>query len=128
MNKKYFARIIAKDNQGLQLISAYCCGSKVTIKNIKYLPRNKILVMSIERIREEKVKNLSTINSICKFEFIDGVKSKNINQHNKDLELELITIDLLKKDKNYEINLIFSNNSYITLSTEIIEATLEDQK
>ena len=38
-----------------------------------------------------------------------------------------MAIDLLKNQKKYEINLIFKNNSYITLSTEIIEATLEDQ-
>ena len=45
-----------------------------------------------------------------------------------DLVLDLITIDLLKSEKNFEINLIFSNNAYITLSTEIVEVTLEDQK
>ena len=28
---------------------------------------------------------------------------------------------------NYEISLIFNNNAYITLSTEIIEVTLDDQ-
>ena len=55
------------------------------------------------------------------------MKSKNINQNNKELELELLTIELLKNNKNYEINLIFSNNRYITLSTEIIEVTLDDQ-
>ena len=49
------------------------------------------------------------------------------NQNDLNLVLELFTIDLLKNDKNYEINLIFSNNAYIILSTEIIEVTLEDQ-
>ena len=41
--------------------------------------------------------------------------------------LELFTIELLKKNDKFEINLIFANNSFITLSTEIIEVTLEDQ-
>ena len=36
-------------------------------------------------------------------------------------------ISLIKNKENYEINLIFSNNAYITLFAEIIEATLEDQ-
>jgi hypothetical protein len=36
-------------------------------------------------------------------------------------------MDYLKNNDNYEINLIFTNNAFITLSTEIIEATLEDQ-
>ena len=127
MIKRYLAKIIAKDSQGLQLISAYCAGAKVKINEIKYLPKNKIFLLSLERLSKESDNNNFKINSICKFEFVDSVKSKNVNQNNLNLVLELFTIDLLKNKENYEINLIFSNNEYITLSTEIVEATLEDQ-
>ena len=127
MIKRYLAKIIAKDSQGLQLISAYCAGAKVKITEIKYLPKNKIFLLSLERLSKESDKNNFKINSICKFEFVDSVKSKNVNQNNLNLVLELFTIDLLKNKENCEINLIFSNNAYITLSTEIVEATLEDQ-
>jgi len=127
MIKRYLAKIIAKDSQGLQLISAYCADSKVKIREIKYLPRNKIFLLSMERFRKELENNNSKINSICKFEFVDRVKSKNVSQNDLNLVLELSVIDLLKNKENYEINLIFSNNAYITLSTEIIEVTLEDQ-
>ena len=127
MIKRYLAKIIAKDSQGLQLISACCAGAKVKIIEIKYLPKNKIFLLSLERLSKESDNNNFKINSICKFEFVDSVKSKNVNQNNLNLALELFTIDLLKNKENYEINLIFSNNAYITLSTEIVEATLEDQ-
>jgi hypothetical protein len=127
MIKRYLAKIIAKDSQGLQLISAYCAGAKVKITEIKYLPKNKIFLLSLERLSKESDNNNFKINSICKFEFVDSVKSKNVNQNHLNLALELFTIDLLKNKENYEINLIFSNNAYITLSTEIVEATLEDQ-
>ena len=127
MIKRYLAKIIAKDSQGLQLISAYCADAKVKITEIKYLPKNKIFLLSLERLSKESDNNNFKINSICKFEFVDSVKSKNVNQNNLNLVLELFTIDLLKNKENYEINLIFSNNAYITLSTEIVEATLEDQ-
>ena len=127
MTKRYLAKIIAKDSQGLQLISACCAGAKVKIIEIKYLPKNKIFLLSLERLSKESDNNNFKINSICKFEFVDSVKSKNVNQNNLNLVLELFTIDLLKNKENYEINLIFSNNAYITLSTEIVEATLEDQ-
>ena len=127
MTKRYLAKIIAKDNQGLQLISAYCAGAKVKIAEIKYLPKNKIFLISLERLNKEVDNKSIKINSICKFEFVDSVKSKNVNQNDLNLVLELFTIELLKNKKNYEINLIFSNNEYITLSTEIVEATLEDQ-
>ena len=127
MDKKYLAKIIANDNQGLNIISAYCSGAIIDINQIKYLPKNKIFLISLLRNQRENEKNNEKISSICKFEFVDHVKSKNIDQKNKDLLLELITIDILKNKKNYEINLIFSNNAYITLSTEIVEVTLEDQ-
>ena len=127
MKKKYLAKIIAKDNQGLQLISACCAGGILQINEIKYLSKNKIFLLFLERFRREVEKDNVKINSICKFEYVENVKSKNINQNDPDLLLELFTIDLLKNKENYEINLIFSNNAYITLSTEIVEVTLEDQ-
>ena len=127
MIKRYLAKIIAKDSQGLQLISACCAGAKVKISEIKYLPKNKIFLLSLERFSKEADNDNLKINSICKFEFVDSVKSKNINKNDLNLVLELFTIDLLKNKEKYEINLIFSNNTYITLSTEIVEATLEDQ-
>ena len=127
MDKKYLAKIIANDNQGLNIISAYCSGAIIDINQIKYLPKNKIFLISLLRNQRENEKNNEKISSICKFEFVDQVKSRNIDQKNKDLLLELITIDILKNKKNYEINLIFSNNAYITLSAEILEVTLEDQ-
>ena len=67
------------------------------------------------------------INSICKFDFVDKVKSKNIDQKNKDFILELIGIDYLKNKDDYEINLLFNNNAHISLKSETIEVRLEDQ-
>ena len=55
------------------------------------------------------------------------VKSKNIDQKNNELVLELMAIDHLKNNDDYEINLIFDNNAYITLITDSIEVRLEDQ-
>ena len=127
MEKKYLTKIIANNNEGLQMISACCAGAEVKISNIKYLKSNKIFLLSIERVKVESDNINKKINSICKFDFIDKVKSKNINQNNRELVLKLIAIDFLKNKKDYEINLIFENNAYIALTTETIEVRLEDQ-
>ena len=127
MNKKYLAKIIATDNEGLQMISAYCAGGKVKIIDIKFLQSNKIFLLSIERIKVESDQKYKKVNSICKFDFVDRVKSKNIDQKNKDLSLELIGIDYLKNKDDYEINLIFNDNAHISLKSETIEVRLEDQ-
>ncbi len=124
--KKYLAKIIAKDPNGLQVISACCSDGKVKVDEIKFLKKNKLFLLSIERFKKEKDKN-QKIKSICKFEFVDRVKSKNINQNEKDIILELLTINLFKLGENFEITLLFNNNAFITLSTEVLEITLEDQ-
>ena len=128
MDKKYLKKIIAQSPLDLKMISACCSEAKLKLSDIKYLPKNKLFLISIERLNKEIENKNEKINSIIKFEFIESSKSKNINSNNQEIILELLAIDLVKKNQNYEIILLFSNNAFITLSAEIIEVTLEDQK
>ena len=127
MEKKYLAKIIAIDEEGLQMISACSAGAKVNVKNIKYLASNKVFLLSLERNKVETDQKNTKINSICRFDFVDNVKSKNIDQKNKDFVLRLMTINYMKNKNDYEINLQFNDNAHIVLTTETIEARLEDQ-
>ena len=124
---RYFAKIIASDQEGLQMISACSSGAKVKISDIKYLESNKVFLLSIQRTKIESNQVDKKVNSICRFDFVDKVRSKNIDQSNQEKVLELIGIDYLKNNNNYEINIIFNNNGHIVLTTEAIEARLEDQ-
>ena len=123
----FLKKVIAQSPDDLQIISAICAESKVKISDIKYLPSTKIFLLSVLRMDKETA-NGKPINSVIKFEFIESSKSKNINQSNSDLTLELFAIDIFKKKENFEIVLLFSKNGIITLSTEVIDVTLEDQK
>ncbi len=124
---KYLAKIIAMDQEGLQMISACISGSKTKVDNIKYLSSSKVFLVSVERTKIESDQINKKINSICRFDFVDKVKAKNIDQSNSEKTLELIGINYLKNKEDYEINLIFNNNSHIVLTTETIEVRLEDQ-
>ena len=124
---KYLAKIIASDQEGLQMISACSSGAKVKISDIKYLASNKVFLLLIERIKVENENEDKKVNSILRFDFVEKSRSKNIDQLNQEAVLELIGIDYLKNNNLYEINLIFNNNAHIALSTETIEARLEDQ-
>ena len=128
MRNKYLAKIIASDQEGLQMISACSSGAKVKVSDIKYLESNKVFLLSIQRTKIETNQENKKINSICRFDFVDKVKSKNIDQSNQELVLELIAIDYLKNNDDYEINLIFDKNAHIVLNADVIEARLEDQE
>ena len=128
MDKKFLKKIIAQSPEDLQIISACCSEAKVNTSEIKYLPSNKMFLLSLLRFDKENEKDNNSINSIIKFEFIESSKSKNIDQNNPNILLELLAIDIFKKEQNFEITLLFSKNRFITLTTEVIDATLEDQK
>ena len=124
---KYLAKIIANDQEGLQMISACSSGAKVKVADIKYLVSNKVFLLSVERTKIESNRENKKVNSICRFDFVDKVRSKNIDQSNQEKVLEFIGIDYLKNKNDYEINLIFKDNAHIVLTTETIEVRLEDQ-
>ena len=68
MEKKYLTKIIANDQEGLQMISACMAGAKAKISNMKYLKSNKIFLISVERNKVEsenqKKKSIVFVNSI----------------------------------------------------------------
>ena len=128
MDKKFFKKIIPQSPDDLQIISACCSEAKVKTSEIKYLSSNKIFLLSLLRFDKENENNKNSIKSILKFEFIQSSKSKNIDQNSPKILMELIAIDVFKKENNFEIILLFSKNRFITLSSEVIEVTLEDQK
>ena len=127
MNNKYLAKILASDTESLQMISACSSGAKVVVSNIKYLASNKVFLLSIERTKTETGQEDKNISSILRFDFISKVVSKNIDQSKPKMILELLAIDYLKNNNDYEINLFFNNNAHIVLSSDTLECRLEDQ-
>ena len=124
---EYRPQIIASDLDGLQVVSACSAGAKVRVADIKFLLSNKVFLLSIERTKIETNQEDKRINSILRFDNVLKVKSKNIDQNNKELVLELMAIDYLKNNNDYEINLMFQNNVHILLVVESLEILLEDQ-
>ena len=126
MSKKYLAKILARDINGLNIISLHIHKAIVKISEIKYLKENKMFIMSMKR-NSVKEKNKKVL-SVCKFEFVDEAKSRKINQLYTNKELEILAINVTKNNNDYNFNLLFSNNGLITLTSETIEVTLEDLK
>ena len=124
---KYLAKILGNDQESLRMIAALSSGAKVKISDIKYLASNKVFLLSVERMSKEMEQDDKKINSILRWDFISKVKSKNIDQSKQENILELLSIDYLKNKDDYEITLIFNNNSQIVLSSDTLECRLEDQ-
>ena len=125
-------KLIGKNQEDLKVISAYSQDSIVTVKDITFLKKNRIFIMIINRFMWEDIdKGIHTqskrIRCAIKFEGILKVKSKKINQKNKNKRLECLAIEcheILRK--NYEIIFFFAGGSIITLISESIEVVMND--
>ena len=127
-------KLIGNNVEDLKVISAYCQDSIVKIKDIVYLKENKIFIMMLSRFMWEDIekgvfRKYKRINSILRFDFIENVLAKNINQKWKNINLELLTIrSNYNQDNMYDINLIFSGNGILLLKSEEINVILDDQE
>ena len=103
-------KLIARTTEDLRVISAHLQDSIVKTSDIANLKKNR-------RIR-----------TVLKFENILKVASKNVDQKKNDRFLDFLAIETTKMpDKNYEMNLIFSEDIVLKLVAEAIEVTLDDQ-
>ena len=127
MDKQFFKKITCQSPEDLPFVSALISEGKIKFKELKFLPKNKIFLFLIKRFDKENPEGNKKIISIVKFAYIVSIKLKNFQSSNKDEIFELLALDLLKKDHNYEIVLLFSNNRFITLNAEVIDIELTDQ-
>ena len=127
-------KLIGKNIEDLKTISAYCQDSIVKIKDLIYLKESKIFIMMLSRYMWEDIeisvfRNYKRIKSVLKFNFIESVLAKNINQKQKIRNLELLAIKANTNQGNkYDINLIFSGNSIMLLKSEEIDVMVDDQE
>ena len=125
-------KLIVRNQEDLKVISAYSQDSVVAIKDITFLKKNRIFIMIINRFMWEDIerginRQSKRIRCALKFEGILKVKSKKINQKNKNKRLECLAIECNEiLSKNNEIIFFFAGGGVITLISEFIEAVMHD--
>jgi len=97
-----------------------------------FLEKNRIFLMMVNRFMWEDIekgiyRKNKRIRCAIKFEGILKVKSKKINQKNKNKRLECLAIKCNQiLNKNYEIVFFFAGGAAITLISESIEVVMHD--
>ena len=126
-DEKNKLKLIGKNREDLKVISAYAQDSIVAVRDIVFLGQNRIFIMIINRFMWEDIKKNRRIRCAIRFEQVLTVKSKEINQKNKNKLLECLAIQCKEiSDNNYEIKIFFSGDNIITLISESIEVVMHD--
>ena len=131
-DEKNNLKLIGNNKEDLKVISAYAQDSIVAVKDIVFLGKNRIFIMMINRFMWEDVKKgvlgkSRRIRCAIRFEQVLKVKSKEINQKNKNKFLECLAIECKEiLGNNYEIKIFFSGDNIITLISEAVEVSMHD--
>ena len=125
-------KLIVRNQEDLKVISAYSQDSIVATKDMIFLKKNRIFVMIVNRFMWEDIekgiyRQNKRIKCAIKFEGILKVKSKKINQKNRNKRLECLAIKCNEiLNKNYKINFFFAGGGMITLISESVDVTMND--
>ena len=131
-NAKNNLKIICQNQEDLKVISAYSQDSIAVVKDIVFLKKNKIFLMIVNRFMWEDIekgihRQNKRIRCAIRFEGILKVKSKKINQKNRNKRLECLAIKCNQfLSKNCEIIFFFAGGAAITLISESIEVVMHD--
>ena len=126
-------KLLATSDKDLRVISAHLQDAIVSVNDIANLKKNRIFLIQLNRFMWEDVekgvfRKNKRIRTVLKFDNVTSVSSKNIDINKKDNFLDFLTIECNElADKSYEIKLIFSGDSIIKISAEVIDVTLDDQ-
>ena len=131
-DEKINLKLIGKNEEDLKVISAYLQDSIVTVKDIVFLEKNRTVVMMVNRFMWEDAekgvfRKNKRIRCAVKFDEVIQVKSKNINQKNRNKPLECLAIKSSSfLNKTYKIRIFFSGDNVITIISEAIEVVMHD--
>ena len=132
MDERVNLKLLGKNQEDLKIISAYLQDSILIVKDIVFLKQNRTFIMIVNRFMWEDVekgifRQNKRIRCAIKFEEVFTVRSKNINQNNKNRPLECLAIKCSQAfEKTYEIKIFFAGDSIITIISEAIEVVMHD--
>jgi len=127
-----FLKLKADDENDLKVFAAYLQDSLTNPSDVKKKKKNKSFICLFNRFMWEDAekgvfRDNKRIRSALKINDVLSVRSKKINVRQKNKILEFLTINITEdKNKNFNINLLFSDNITISVVAETINATLED--
>ena len=119
-------KVKALDEEGLTIVSSLCQDSIIKENEFGYDKKSKRFALLMNRYCYEKDGN-ERIRSAIHFDYVENVKTKNIDEKKKNETLVLLAIRFNENIKpSGSIILEFSGNKAINLTVENIEVFLTD--
>ncbi|WP_420963352.1 DUF2948 family protein [Brucella sp. IR073] len=127
-------KLVALDDQDLQIISAHLQDAVLKVGDLDYLPQEKCFVVAANRFVWERAasglfgkRTFERRRAVLHFGCVTAVKANGIDRSRKDDVLSLLAVRFLPGEApEGVVEFIFSGNAAIRLDVECVEAKLTD--
>jgi hypothetical protein len=128
-------RLVALDRDDIEVVSAHVQDALVRVADIFWLPREHRFVMGLSRfdwiaaadVRPVGKSDYRRCRTALRFERVLGCKCRDLDQANKNAQLNLLAVEFEAQDAPAGIvTLTFSGGGVIRLEVECLEAELAD--
>ena len=121
-------RLMARDADDLQIISALVQDGVFPSSEISWLPKENRFALLVNRFRwENKQRTTERVQSVLVFDCVQSVQTDSVNPADKDQVLSLLSIELDQgNDCETTYRLILAGDGEIKLDAECIEVILQD--
>ncbi|EJN05403.1 DUF2948 family protein [Phyllobacterium sp. YR531] len=126
-------KLIALDEEDLQILSAHLQDSVLKVGDIDYLAAEKKLVLGVNRFVWEQAddgkrhRSFERRRTALHFGQVSSAKATGIDRHYKDDILSILAIRFIVSDApSGTIELVFAANKALRLEVEAIEAQMAD--
>jgi Protein of unknown function (DUF2948) len=124
-------KLIALDNDDIEVLSAHVQDSIVKIGDIMWRPAERRVIVVINRFDWEGAQNLDPPfrrrRAALRFERVDAFKHRNIACTEKEAVLNLLAVEFVPTDTPAgQVRLTFSGGGALRLDVECLECELAD--
>jgi hypothetical protein len=124
-------KLVALDQDDLEVVSAHLQDSEVKVAEILYRPKEKRLVMALDRFDWEAANGAAPEyrrrRAALRFDRVKACKCRNLKAAEKDQVLNLLAVIYEATDQPAGVvTLTFSGGATLRLEVECIEAELAD--
>jgi hypothetical protein len=131
-------KLVALDRDDIEVVSAHVQDALVRVADIFWQPREHRFVMALNRFDWMTVADAKgdsararadcrRCRTALRFERVLSCKCRNLDQTNKDAQLNLLAVEFVERDQPAGVvTMTFSGGGVIRLEVECLEAELAD--
>jgi hypothetical protein len=124
-------KFVVLDKDDLEVVSAHLQDASVKVSDILWLPREKRLVIGLDRFdwlsANGRNPEFRRCRAALRFERVFACKCRSVSPADKDAVLNLLAVDFMDDDSPAGIvTLTFADGAALRLEVECLEAELAD--